>query len=115
LLCFVDSLSVLTVNDENETLGASVIMSPQRTNLVLTSDVPNVELDILVCDRLDVESDGWYGCHGLVQLELVKNGRLAGSVEAKHEEPHFLVTEDAGEGFGDVATHGIEEEEEEEV
>lgn len=57
LFCFVDSLSVLTVDDENKALGASVIVSPQRTDLVLTSNVPNVELDILVCDRLDIKTD----------------------------------------------------------
>ena len=57
LFCFVDSLSVLTVNDENKTLGAGVIVSPQWTDLVLASNVPNVELDILICDRLHVETD----------------------------------------------------------
>lgn len=57
LFCFVDSLSVLAVDDENETLSASVIVSPEWTDLVLTSNVPNVELDILVCDRLHIEAD----------------------------------------------------------
>ena len=57
LFCFIDSLSVLTVDDENQTLGASVIVSPQWTNLVLTPNVPNVEFDILVCDRLHIEAD----------------------------------------------------------
>lgn len=57
LLCFINSLPVLTVDDENETLGAGVIVSPQWTDLVLTSNVPNVELDVLVCDRLDIETN----------------------------------------------------------
>lgn len=60
LFCFVDSLFVLTVDDKNETLGAGVIVSPQWTDLVLASYVPNVELDILVRDRLDIETD-WAG------------------------------------------------------
>ena len=32
-------------------------MSPERTNLILASDIPNVEPDILVRDGLDVEAN----------------------------------------------------------
>lgn len=49
-------------------------MSPQRTNLVLTTDIPDIELDILVGDALDVESDGRDGGDVLVELQLVENG-----------------------------------------
>ena len=31
-------------------------MSPQRSDLVLSSDIPHGELDVLVLDGLDVES-----------------------------------------------------------
>jgi len=57
LLCLVDALAVLAINDENETLRARVIVSPQRSNLVLTSDIPDVEFDILVCNSLHVEAN----------------------------------------------------------
>ena len=49
-------------------------MSPQRTNLVLAADVPDIELCVLVCDGLDVEADGWNGGDVLVELELVEDG-----------------------------------------
>ena len=42
--------------------------------LNLKSPYPDVELDILVHDRLDIETDGGDSCNGLVQLELVENG-----------------------------------------
>lgn len=48
-------------------------MSPQRADLVLTADVPDVELCVLVCDGLDVEADGGDGGDVLVELELVKD------------------------------------------
>lgn len=48
-------------------------MSPKRSNLILTADIPNIELDIFVCDRLDVESDSWDGRDILAQLELVQD------------------------------------------
>ena len=36
-------------------------MPPKRSNLILPSHIPDVELDVLVCDRLDVEADGRNG------------------------------------------------------
>ena len=43
-------------------------MSPQRSYLVLTSDIPDIELDILVCDCFNVEANGGDG--GDVGIEL---------------------------------------------
>ena len=36
-------------------------MPPQRPNLILPSHVPDIELDILIGDGLDVEADGGDG------------------------------------------------------
>ena len=49
-------------------------MSPQGTDLVLASDIPYVELGVLVCDSLDVEADGGDGGDVLVKLEFVEDG-----------------------------------------
>lgn len=49
-------------------------MSPQRPNLVLTTNVPHVKLGVLVRYRLYVETNGRDGSNVLVELELVKNG-----------------------------------------
>lgn len=48
-------------------------MSPQRADLVLAADVPDVEFGVLVRDRLDVEADRGDGCDVLVELELVED------------------------------------------
>ena len=74
-------------------------MPPERANLVLTSDVPNGERDVLVLDRLDVESCTTGGSaddigryaetrtdcrnsgHDLTKLELVEDGRLTSGIE----------------------------------
>lgn len=94
------------------------VMSPQRTDLVLAADVPDVEFGVLVSDRLDVEADGGDCCDVLVKLELVEDcythglaaigrstdcregacpllGRgvrtgLSCSVQAEHQQPHLL-------------------------
>jgi len=57
LFRFVHPLPILAVHDEHETLRSSVVVSPQRANLVLPTDVPHVELDILIRHRLDVKTD----------------------------------------------------------
>lgn len=57
LPCLVETLPVLAVDDENETLGAGVVVPPEGPDLILPSDVPDVELDIFVGDGFDVESD----------------------------------------------------------
>lgn len=70
------------------------VMSPKRTNLVLTTDIPNVELDVLVCDGLNVETDGRNGRHILAELELIENGGLSSSIETEHQQAHLLGRED---------------------
>ena len=57
LLRLIYTIPVLTVDDEDKTLGPGVVMPPERPNLVLSSDIPDVELDILVRHRLNVEAD----------------------------------------------------------
>lgn len=85
-------------------------MSPKRPDLVLASDIPDVELGVLVCDGLDVEADGGDGGNVLVELELVQDSwsnvstggfyqepecrcrhtRLSGSIQPQHKQAHFL-------------------------
>lgn len=51
-----DTVAIVGVDDEDDTLGVLEVMSPQGTDLVLTTDIPNGELDVLVLDSLDVEA-----------------------------------------------------------
>ena len=51
-----NTVAIIAINDENDTLGVLEVMSPERTNLVLTTDIPYGELNVLVLDRLDVEA-----------------------------------------------------------
>lgn len=57
LLRFVYALAVLAVDNENETLGSGVVMPPERPDLVLPSNIPDIELDILVRHGLHVETN----------------------------------------------------------
>lgn len=51
-----DTVTIVGVDNEDDTLGVLEIMSPERTDLVLSTDIPHGELDVLVFDSLDVET-----------------------------------------------------------
>lgn len=53
-----DTVTIVAVDDEDDTLGVLEVMSPEGTDLVLTTDIPDGELDVLVLDSLDVETCG---------------------------------------------------------
>lgn len=49
-------------------------MSPEWPDLVLTTDIPNIELDVLIGDALDVEANGGDRGHVLVaEFQFIKN------------------------------------------
>ena len=54
-----NTVAIVGVDDEDDTLSVLEVMSPQRTDLVLTTDIPHGELNVLVLDGLDVET--WLG------------------------------------------------------
>jgi hypothetical protein len=120
----VDARTVVAVDDEDESLRAGEVVPPQRADLVLPADVPDVEFHVLVGDGLDVEAYGRDGGDVLVELELVEDccgscvlvGLLAGllrdtsegegdvtglacGVEAQHEQAHFARAEDLAHHF----------------
>lgn len=66
-------------------------MTPQWPDLVLTTDIPDGEGDVLVLHRLDVEPDGGDRRDDLAQLELVDyrasdGGRLCESTASRRAE-----------------------------
>lgn len=66
-----NTVAIVAVDDEDDTLGVLEVMPPQRTDLVLTADIPHGELDVLVLDSLDVET--WKKGHKS-QRSALRNG-----------------------------------------
>jgi len=89
-----DTLTIAAVDDKDESLSASKVVAPERTDLVLASDIPHVELDLLVGHCLNVETDSGDGGHVLAQFELVENGCLASRIKAEHKHTHLLVAKE---------------------
>jgi hypothetical protein len=51
-----NTVAIVGVDDEDDTLGVLEVVPPQRTDLVLTTDIPHSELNVLVLYGLDVEA-----------------------------------------------------------
>ena len=51
-----DTITIIAINDEDDALGVLEIMSPQRSNFVLSTNIPYGELNVLVLDSLNVET-----------------------------------------------------------
>jgi hypothetical protein len=56
LTSFYDTVAIVAVDNENDALGVLEVMSPQRSDLVLTTDIPDGELDVLILNGLNVEA-----------------------------------------------------------
>ena len=72
----------------------------------LTSEVPDLELEIFVHDSLDVEADGGDGGDDLAGLQPVEDGRLAGPVQAEDEYPHLTRPDQVTE-ITEESSHGL--------
>jgi hypothetical protein len=51
-----NTVTIIAINDEDDTLGVLEVMSPQRSDLVLSTNIPYSELNVLVFDSLNVEA-----------------------------------------------------------
>ncbi len=51
-----NTVTIIAVNDEDDALGVLEVMPPQRSNLVLSTNIPYSELDVLVFNSLNVET-----------------------------------------------------------
>merc|ERR1712083_897353 len=95
-----DAVTIVGVDNKDDALRVLVVVTPQRSDLVLASNIPHRERDVLVLDGLDVEANGRDGGNDLAKLQLVEDGRLAGGIEANHEDAHILLAEELAEHFG---------------
>ena len=80
-----DAITICTVNDEDETLRVVEVVLPECSQSVLTTDIPAVELEILVGELLNIEANCWNCLNCFVELQLVEDCGLACGVETEHQ------------------------------
>ena len=77
LTCLDNTISIIAVDDEDDALSVLEVVSPQRPDLILSTDVPHRELNVLVFDSLDVEA---YWEHG--KLGFHRDQKVAGAADS---------------------------------
>jgi hypothetical protein len=73
-----DTVPIVAVNHEDDTLGVLEVVAPQRTDLVLTTDIPHGELNVLVLDGLDVETCMRVSVTAIVDTDVARRRRSEG-------------------------------------
>ena len=98
-----NTVTIVAVDDEDDTLGVLEVVPPQGADLVLATDIPHSEGDVLVLYRLNVETwrrqarhcqrartravrrliptDGRDSRDNFAELELVQDGGLTSGIE----------------------------------
>ena len=103
--CLRHPIPIVAVNNEDQRLRVHEVVAPQRADLVLASNVPHCEVDILVFDCFDVEAYGRNGRDVFAELKLVQDSGFTGRVQADHEYADiFLSADKAFEDAGEI-TH----------
>ena len=85
----VNTISIVGVHNEDETMCILIVMSPKRANLVLSPYVPDGEANILVFDSFDVESDSGNGCYNFSQLKFIEDGGLFADKPTKEKRVEY--------------------------
>jgi hypothetical protein len=103
----IDSISVVGIDDEDDAVRVLVVMSPERSDLVLPTNVPDSEGNVLVLDAFHVEADGGDGSDDFAELQLVKDGGFAGGVQTDHQDSHLARSEHSSPESGERQAHGL--------
>lgn len=71
IIGFSYSFPVITVNNKYQTLCICEVVSPQRSDFVLATNIPNSKGDILVLHRLNIEANGRNGRDNFSKFKFV--------------------------------------------
>ncbi|PHT24427.1 hypothetical protein CQW23_35836 [Capsicum baccatum] len=80
-------------------------MSPQRSDLVLTPDIPDSKADVLILNGLYIKSNGRNGGDDLSELKLVQDSSLTSCIETYHENSHLFLSKKPAEKLGERQPH----------
>mmetsp|Transcript_6801 Transcript_6801/g.17347 ORF Transcript_6801/g.17347 Transcript_6801/m.17347 type:complete len:239 (-) Transcript_6801:79-795(-) len=82
---------VRAVDDIHKSIGRLEVVGPVRPDGLLATDVPNVQLEPLMHQALDVEALRGHDMRDVLLRKLLQDRRLARVVEAKHEDAGLLI------------------------
>ena len=91
------SFPVTAIHHKYDSIAVAIVVSPKRSDFVLSAHVPNIHCEFLVFYGFHIESNGWNGLHRLVAfvLQPVKDGGLSSVVKPQDEDSDLLRPKEA--------------------
>ena len=91
---FLQAGAVGGVDDVDDAVSVLVVVTPEGAEASLATDVEHLELEVLVGDSGDVETNGGDGGVGFTEFELAQNSGLTSGVKADHDRTDFTLGKD---------------------
>lgn len=110
LTSFRHTVTIVAINNEDDALRILEVMPPERSDLILSTNIPHGKLDVFVFNSLYVEAckrvnislvgdemrwmrqiltNGWDCGHDFAKFELIKNRGFSCCVETHHQNSHL--------------------------
>ena len=105
LLSGFDSFLIRWIHHVDNRLSVLIIVPPERSDLILSSDIPNCHFYLLEFDCFDIETDSWYCGDELSQFELIERSCLASAIQTEEKNSHFPFREEKRKHSGKVCPH----------
>merc|ERR1719274_355365 len=102
----INTISIVGINNENQSLCILIVVSPQRSDLILSSYIPHSEANILVLNSLDVETNGRNGSDNFTQFKLVQDSGLSCGIQTHHKDSHLFLPKHSFPYSTEVKSHG---------
>jgi len=97
LICLVDAFAIVRIYHEDQSLGILEVVTPQGTDLILTTNIPHCKVDVFVLNCLYVETNCGNGGNDLTKLKFVQNGGFSSSIKSHHQNTHVLLAKEPSE------------------
>jgi hypothetical protein len=68
---FTNSADIIGIHDIDDSVIALIVVSPERADLVLATNVPHRKVDVLVFHSFHIESNRRNSGHNFTELQLV--------------------------------------------
>jgi hypothetical protein len=89
----VNAKNIIRIDDEDQSLCAVAVMSPEWPKPFLTADIPYIHVEPFVANRLNIETDRWDRRHLFPKCQFVQQRRLPGGIKSEHQAARVSIAE----------------------
>lgn len=91
LLGILQPQFVGAIDNPHNPIGLLEVVAPVAPNSFLSTDIPDIQLEVIVLERFDVEAQRGRDLIDILTIKLLDDGGLACIIKSKHQQPHLLL------------------------